>query len=103
MKDKISAVNYIGSTAIKGIWAKPIIDLLVETEGKEYFEDIKSLLINSGYICMNQSEDRMSFNNGYTPEGYAEKVFHLHLRINEDDDEIYFRIYLNGHTDMAKE
>ena len=52
---------------------------------------------------MNQYENRISFNKGYTSDGYAEKVFHLHLRVKGDNDEIYFRDYLNGHPDIAKE
>ena len=103
LKDKISAIYHIGSTAIKGIWAKPIIDILIETENKDDLEDIKSRLTKSGYICMNQYENRISFNKGYTSDGYAEKVFHLHLRVKGDNDEIYFRDYLNGHPDIAKE
>ena len=103
LKDSISTIHHIGSTVIKGIWAKPIIDLLIETEKKDDFGKIKSILIKTGYICMNQSEDRISFNKGYTPEGYAERVFHLHLRIKGDNDEIYFREYLNDHPDIAKE
>ena len=103
LKDNISTIHHIGSTAVKGIWAKPIIDILIETGRKEDFEEIKSILIKSGYICMNQGADRISFNKGYTPEGYADRVFHLHLRVKGDNDEIYFRNFLNSHPDIAKE
>lgn len=103
LKDNISAIHHIGSTAIKDIWSKPIIDILIETDNKEDFEDIKSRLINSGYICMNKCENRISFNKGYTSDGYAERVFHLHLRVKGDNDEIYFRDYLNGHPNIANE
>ena len=44
-----------------------------------------------------------SFNKGYTENGFAEKVFHLHLRYIGDNDEIYFRDYLITHPDIAKE
>ena len=29
---------------------------------------------------MSQSENRLSFNKGYTENGFVERVFHLHLR-----------------------
>lgn len=41
-------------------------------------------------------------NKGYTPEGFAERVFHVHLRIAGDNDELYFRDYLNAHPDVAQ-
>ena len=52
---------------------------------------------------MSASENRISLNKGYTPNGFAKKVFHLHLRLEDDADEIYFRDYLNSHPDVAKE
>lgn len=97
------AINHIGSTAIKGIWAKPIIDLLVETENLSNFELLKSKIIDAGYICMNETDSRLDFNKGYTPQGFADKVFHLHLRVEGDNDEIYFRDYLNSHSAVAEE
>ena len=41
--------------------------------------------------------------NGYTENGFSEKVFHLHLRYAGDNDELYFRDYLIEHSDVAKE
>ncbi len=32
MKDEIVQIHHIGSTSIEGIYAKPIIDILVEVE-----------------------------------------------------------------------
>ncbi len=45
----------------------------------------------------------MSFNKGYTSEGYAEKVYHIHLHPYGDNDEIFFRDYLIAHPDVAKQ
>lgn len=42
-------------------------------------------------------------NKGYTPQGFAERVFHIHLRVAGDIDELYFRDYLNAHPEVAKE
>ena len=94
-------VNHIGSTAVKGIWAKPIIDILVEVS--ENLSNIATILQNNGWIKMSESEKRISFNKGYTENGFAEKVYHLHLRYVGDNDEIYFRDYLNTHPEIAKE
>ncbi len=94
-------INHIGSTAIGGIWAKPIIDILVEVSKNCCMETIKSTLVDHGYICMSQSKGRVSFNKGYTNNGFAERVFHLHLRNAGDNDELYFRDYLVEHKEIA--
>ena len=52
---------------------------------------------------MSENENGMSFNKGYTENGFAERVFHLHLRYAGDNSELYFRDYLNEHPDIAKE
>ena len=52
---------------------------------------------------MSTNKSRISLNKGYTENGFAEKVFHFHIRLYGDTDEIYFRDYLNTHPDIAKE
>ena len=96
-------ISHIGSTAIDSIWAKPIIDILVEVPKECELIYLKDVLVSSGYICMCQSENRISFNKGYTENGFAERVFHLHLRYIGDCNELYFRDYLLEHSDVAHE
>ena len=98
---KTARISHIGSTAVPTIWAKPIVDILVEIENG--MDNVKDVLINNGYICMSEETNRMSFNKGYTENGFAERVFHLHLRYIGDNDEIYFRDYLIENPDIAKE
>lgn len=52
---------------------------------------------------MSVSDTRMSFNKGYTPDGYAEKVFHIHFHAVGDNDEILFRNYLTENPRIAKD
>lgn len=100
---QIERISHIGSTVVSTIWAKPIIDILAEVPGECDLADVGHLVENSGYICMGQSKCRMSFNKGYTESGFAEKVFHLHLRYVGDNNELYFRDYLIEHPDAAGE
>ena len=99
----IKAMHHVGSTAIKGIWAKPIVDILIETCDYESMDEICRMLSANGWIFMSRHNGRMSLNKGYTDKGFAEKVFHLHLRLTDDRDEVYFRDYLNAHPEIAKE
>lgn len=96
-------IYHIGSTSIKNIWAKPIIDILVDVPITADLILIKEILIQNGYTCMNEGQNRFFFNKGYTEQGFAQKVFHLHLRYNQDHDELYFRDYLNEHENIAHE
>ena len=96
-------IEHIGSTAVPTIWAKPIIDILVEVPRDRDMVKLKDVLAKNGYICMSHSPDRYSFNKGYTDLGFAERVFHLHLRYAGDNDELYFRVYLIEHPAVARE
>ena len=100
---KIERISHIGSTAINSIYAKPIIDILVEISKDYCLSDYKEVIVKSGYTCMSETFDRLSFNKGYTEEGFAERVFHLHLCYEGDNDELYFRDYLQTNTAIAKE
>ena len=52
---------------------------------------------------MSEEAQRISFCKGYTQAGFAERVFHVHLRRRGDNRELYFRDYLNMHPAVAKE
>lgn len=103
LRSDVIRINHIGSTAIVGIWAKPIIDILVELPRSVSMKSVKDILVRNGYICMSEVDDRISFNKGYTSEGYAERVFHLHLRYCGDNDELYFRDYMNDNAALARQ
>lgn len=93
----------IGSTAISGIWAKDIVDVLIEISKDSDIQNTAKVIEKNGFIRMSAEEDRISFNRGYTKDGFADKVFHVHIRYAGDNDELYFRDYLNKHIKIAKE
>ena len=95
-------ISHVGSTAIGKIKSKPIVDILIEVTPGTDMGEVRDILCENGWICMSQNENRRSFNKGYTEQGFAEKIFHLHLRYSGDHDEMYFRDYLNEHTDIAE-
>lgn len=99
---EILELNHIGSTAVPAIMAKPIVDILLEVRAVESFPEVKQLLESDGWICMRTDKSRVSFNKGYTSEGYADKVYHLHLRTKGDNAELYFRDYLQENVSVAK-
>lgn len=96
-------LHHIGSTALKDIWAKPTIDILLEMPAHLEMDSLKAGLESQGYTCMSQAQNRISFCKGYTEKGFAERVFHLHVRYFGDNDELYFRDYLQEHKGLALE
>ena len=96
-------ISHIGSTSINGIWAKPIVDILLETPQNTPIEIIKGYLLHNVYLCMNDEKSRIYFNKGYTETGFADVVYHLHLRYWDDNDELYFRDHLKDNPAIAKQ
>lgn len=98
----IKRISHIGSTSIKNIKTKPIVDILIEInfENKDIIKDI---LLDNNYLLMSETPDKISFNKGYTINGYADKVFHIHIKKYGDCNELYFRDYLNDNPSKAKE
>ena len=62
-------------------------------------------MLDNGWILMQSQEleKTFDFNKGYTPLGFAEKVYHLHIKPLGNWDELYFRDYLQKHSDIANQ
>ncbi|MDG2917745.1 GrpB family protein [Bisgaard Taxon 10/6] len=95
-------ISHIGSTAVQTIWAKPTVDILIELEDRSALQYVSECLSRNGYLRMSATDTRIVYNKGYTSKGFAERVFHLHLRLFGDNDELYFRDYLLAHPDIAQ-
>lgn len=101
--ERVAGIHHIGSTAIGTIWAKPIVDILVEVRKGFDLADIAQICAGNGYRIMSRSPEGISLNKGYTEEGFAQKVYHLHIRFEGDNNELYFRDYLMEHPEIAME
>ncbi len=100
----IYRLHHIGSSAVPGLVAKPTVDILLETRLPA--DELKARLEDAGWGLMAEHyepELRLSFNKGYTPKGYADRVFHLHARRPCDPPEPYFRDWLIAHPETARE
>ena len=103
----IVRINHIGSSAIPNIKAKPVVDILLELDGTANVDRIVESLkrIDFGVEVSMKKENPFEYllAKGMTVDGFAEKVFLLHLRYAGDWDELYFRDYLLDNPDIAKE
>lgn len=95
-------IEHIGSTSIPNIYAKDIVDILIEVSAENFAKTI-DVLKRTDYKLMYSENGRAAFNKGYTEEGFAEKVYHIHVRTPNDIDELYFRDYLRDNPSIAKE
>ncbi len=100
-------INHIGSSAIPDIKAKPVVDILLEIDGTCIVSKVVEALKSIGFgteVCMKKDEPfEYLLAKGMTVDGFAEKVFLLHLRYAGNWDELYFRDYLLEHPDVAAE
>ncbi|OEH94187.1 GrpB family protein [Bacillus solimangrovi] len=97
-------VEHIGSTSIKGLSAKPIIDILVGIDTLEQIDALFHPLRNAGYtyVPMPQFPNREFFRKG--PKGKG--TVHLHIcELNGEEwfEKILFRDYLRKNPEAARE
>lgn len=102
----IYRMTHIGSTAVEGLLSKPIIDILLEVHEACNLDSLVKDIVDSGWGLMSSNDEpvvRRDLNKGYTKFGFADKVYHLHIRYPSDSDELYFRDYLRNHSEAVEE
>ena len=99
----VARISHVGSTAIPGILAKNIVDIMAELAPGEDIERAAEAIESLGFVRKYTEPGRIFLRLGYTEEGFAKEVFHLHLRYRGDCDELYFRDYLRENLAIASE
>jgi GrpB-like predicted nucleotidyltransferase (UPF0157 family) len=106
----IVRISRIGSTSVPGLMAKPTVDILLEINEAADIDKLIAALPSPEYICLNEAAltiptppPHLMFLKGYLPNGFAEKVYHTHVRYPGDWDELRFRDYLITHPEAAVE
>lgn len=99
-------IQHVGSTSIKRIKAKPIIDLAVGVEKLEDVYPFVSLLEENGFIHKpeNDNEWQVFFSCGDFEKDI--RTHHIHVVVNNSPEwkgYIKFRDYLNTNYQSAKE
>ena len=92
-------IDHIGSTAIPGILAKPIIDIQISVSSFEPFSDIRDPLESLQYRWRPDNPDR---SKRYFREPAGSARIHIHVRILASWQQqlaLLFRDYLRSHPD----
>ena len=108
----IARISHFGSTAVPGLVAKPTVDILLEVQEDADLDKLIDTLSSTDYIYLQQESAptiatpplHLMFLKGYLPDGYAEKVYHIHVvRPGDWDEKLCFRDYLIAHPEAAAE
>jgi GrpB-like predicted nucleotidyltransferase (UPF0157 family) len=97
-------LEHFGSTAVPGIRAKPVIDILVIHPEPRHWTRLVDPVLSLGYIywAENPRTDRMFFVKGMPPYGSC-RTHHLHVRIPADAAaELAFRDRLRSDDALAR-
>ena len=102
-------IAHVGSTSLKSIKAKPIIDIAVATDSFEAFLKYESKLCENGfyYRPADDLKEQLLFACGSFYDGTGDEQTHFIHVVKKDSMEwinyINFRDYLNANEDVAKE
>lgn len=109
----IVGIEHVGSTSVKGLGAKPILDLDVVIVDKSYFNEVVGKLDAIGYIHKGDLgiEGREAFKREdvHVPWGInSNQWMEHHLYVcTKDNEELHrhlsFRNYLRSHAEIANE
>ncbi|MBO7451587.1 MAG: GrpB family protein [Clostridiales bacterium] len=106
-KNDVIRINHIGSSAIPNIKAKPVVDIMLEIADDcnvdALIESLKSIDFGVEILMRKDDPFELLLAKGMTVNGFAEKVFLLHIRYAGDWNELYFRDYLLEFPDVARE
>lgn len=97
------AIHHIGSTSVKGLAAKPVIDILIEVNNIENIAQHNDALASMGFIA--KGENGIS-GRRYFQKGGNKRSHHLHIfeRGNQHViNHLRFRNYLRSNAQAAQE
>lgn len=96
-------IHHVGSTAVPGLLAKPVIDILVGVDSLEDSRPCIALLAPLHYVYAPYLPEKMHWLCKPDP---ARRTHHLHLVPTHSErfaDELAFRDYLRAHGNRARE
>mgnify|MGYP001583376638 CR=1 FL=1 len=107
--DIIIAIEHIGSTAISGIPAKPIIDMNIGVESLEVARSMKEKFEKLGYehrpFVPGKTKDELKWQELYVKGPEAKRTHHVHVTVlgnNYWENDMLFRDFLRRNPGRAK-
>lgn len=110
--ENIARISHFGSTSVPGLTAKPTVDILLEIKEDTDINKLINALSSQDYIYLHQESTptistpplHLMFLKGYLHDGFAERVYHIHVvRPGDWDEKLRFRDYLIAHPEAVTE
>ena len=101
--DRLLEIHHVGSTSIKGLKAKPVIDILIAIESLENISEIEELLKDYDYSNRGHQgvEDRYFFAKG-PEESRTHYIHFVELKNNTYYNLVLFKKYLLEHEEYIQ-
>lgn len=96
-------IEHIGSTSIKGLSAKPIIDIAVALYKLDDFEKVKEKFQKEPYSVKEDSDDGEILIRKGSEDNRTHFIHVMEINSKRYKDTIIFRNYLRKHEDVARE
>ena len=105
MEGNIVAIHHAGSTAIPGIYAKPVIDFLIEVKSITMTDEQNGAMTAIGYEAMGEFglAGRRYFRKNRSPEVRTHDVHTYEVDSFEITRHLAFRDYMIAHLDDAQQ
>lgn len=101
--DECVVIHHIGSTAINGIKAKPVIDILPEVRDIEKIDSLNGEMVKLGYTP--RGENGIPLRRFFVKDVNGVRAYHVHIFQSGNAEiarHLSFRDYLRAHSDEAK-
>jgi GrpB-like predicted nucleotidyltransferase (UPF0157 family) len=102
----VRPIDHIGSTSVRGLVAKPIIDIVAVVGDIESFDGAVSALGAIGWVAAPEPMDVISREMSFCRPSVQRRTHHLHV-VEETSSSwrewIAFRDYLRAHPELAVE
>jgi GrpB-like predicted nucleotidyltransferase (UPF0157 family) len=108
--EHVVAIEHIGSTAVPGLAAKPIVDIMVGVRSLEDDEPLVGAVVALGYEYVPETSPPMPFRRFFRrgderlARGYPHAGYHVHMIEHTHEfwqSHLAFRDYLRAHPDDA--
>jgi len=89
LKDPSTLIEHIGSTAVEGLSAKPVIDIIIGLPDFRIANDYIKKISGLGYEYISRFEDVMPYRRFFIKESSGIRTHHIHMV--EAGSEFWFR------------
>lgn len=101
---QIAAIEHIGSTAVEGLGAKPILDMMAGVASMETALSLAEPLCQSGYTTSSDFNASMTARQWFMRWADGHRTHHLHVVVHEGavwHEHLKFRDALRGNAELA--